>query len=50
VYRADNREEGEKALNDFLKKWKSAYPKVTKSLMENPYLLTFYKRSFLPRG
>jgi putative transposase len=42
VYRADNREQGEKALNDFVKKWKSAYPKVTKSLLENPYIVTFY--------
>jgi transposase-like protein len=42
VYRSSNREEGEKALNDFVKKWKSAYPKVTKTLLENPYILTFY--------
>lgn len=42
VYRSANREEGEKALNDFVKKWKLAYPKVTKSLIENPYTLTFY--------
>lgn len=42
VYRSDNREMGEKALDDFVKKWKSAYPKVTKSLMENPYIFTFY--------
>lgn len=42
VYRSENREMGEKALEDFVKKWKSAYPKVTKSLMENAYIFTFY--------
>ncbi len=42
VYRSENREMGEKALEDFVKKWKSAYPKVTKSLMETPYIFTFY--------
>jgi len=42
VYRSDNREEGEKALEDFVGKWQSAYPKVTKSLKENPYIFTFY--------
>lgn len=42
VYRSENREMGEKALEDFVKKWKSAYPKVTKSLLENPYIFTFY--------
>ena len=33
---------GEKALEDFVKKWKPAYPKVIKSLMENAYIFTFY--------
>lgn len=42
VYRSENREMGENALEDFVKKWKSAYPKVTKSLIENPYIFTFY--------
>lgn len=42
VYRSENRELGEKALEDFIKKWKPAYPKVTKSLMENAYIFTFY--------
>ncbi|MBU0906038.1 MAG: IS256 family transposase [Firmicutes bacterium] len=42
VYRSENRELGGKALEDFVKKWKSAYPKVTKSLMENSYIFTFY--------
>lgn len=42
VYRADNRELGEKALHEFVQKWQSAYPKVTKSLLENPYIFTFY--------
>lgn len=42
VYRADDHKLGEKALEDFVKKWKSAYPRVTKSLMDNPYILTFY--------
>ncbi len=42
VYRSENREIGVKALEDIVKKWKLAYPKVTKSLMENQYILTFY--------
>lgn len=42
VYRADNLEMGQKALQDFVDKWKSTYPKVTKSLLENPYIFTFY--------
>jgi putative transposase len=43
VYRADSQEGGQEALDDFCKKWKKAYPKLTKSLAENPYLLTFYR-------
>ncbi|GAE94738.1 mobile element protein [Gracilibacillus boraciitolerans JCM 21714] len=42
VYRAENRELGEKALKAFVDKWKTAYPKVTKSLEANPYIFTFY--------
>ena len=42
VYRAENRELGEKALKVFVDKWKTAYPKVTKSLEANPYIFTFY--------
>ena len=42
IYQSNNREMAEKALDEFESKWKSSYPKVTKSLVENPYLLTFY--------
>lgn len=42
VYRAENRELGEKALKVFVDKWKTAYPKVAKSLEANPYIFTFY--------
>lgn len=42
VYRAENLEMAQKALQDFVIKWKAIYPKVTKSLAENPYSLTFY--------
>ena len=42
IYRSINREMAEKALDEFESKWKSSYPKVTKSLVENPYLFTFY--------
>ncbi|PEU09277.1 MULTISPECIES: IS256 family transposase [unclassified Bacillus (in: firmicutes)] len=40
--RADTLEMGQKALQDFVDKWKSTYPKITKSLLENPYIFTFY--------
>ncbi|WP_028545645.1 transposase, partial [Paenibacillus taiwanensis] len=33
---------GRKALETFCDKWKAAYPKVIKSLCENPYMFTFY--------
>lgn len=42
VYRADSLEMGQKALQDFVGKWKSAYPKVTQALVNNPYIFTFY--------
>lgn len=42
VYRAENQELGEKALKAFVDKWKTAYPKVAKSLEANPYIFTFY--------
>ncbi len=42
VYRADNQEAGQVALDKFCSKWKKSYPKVTKSLAANDYLLTFY--------
>ena len=43
VYRADSQEGGQEALDAFCEKWQKAYPKLTKSLAENPYLLTFYR-------
>lgn len=42
VYRAENEEQGKAALEEFCTKWKSSYPKVVKSLQENPYIFTFY--------
>ncbi|MFP7289216.1 IS256 family transposase [Shouchella clausii] len=42
VYRATSKQEGQKALNDFVTKWKKVYPRATKSLEENPFILTFY--------
>ncbi|WP_050184062.1 IS256 family transposase [Domibacillus robiginosus] len=42
VYRAESAEEGQKALEAFCSKWQAVYPKVTKSLAENPYIFTFY--------
>lgn len=42
VYRAENQELGEEALKAFVDKWKTAYPKVTKSLESNPFIFTFY--------
>ncbi|WHI61115.1 IS256 family transposase [Mammaliicoccus lentus] len=43
VYRADSQEGGQEALDAFCEKWQKAYPKLTKSLAETPYLLTFYR-------
>jgi len=43
VYRADSQEGGQEALDAFCETWQKAYPKLTKSLAENPYLLTFYR-------
>lgn len=42
IYRAESAEAGREALNAFCDKWRSAYPKVTKSLSENSYIFTFY--------
>jgi transposase-like protein len=42
VYRAEDEQAGRLALEDFCSKWKSSYPKVVKSLHENPYIFTFY--------
>ncbi|MBO2944459.1 IS256 family transposase [Paenibacillus sp. F411] len=42
VYRAENEEQGKTALDELCTKWKSSYPKVVKSLQENPYIFTFY--------
>ncbi len=41
VYRAKDEKSGKAALQAFCDKWKSIYPKVTKSLQENPYMFTF---------
>lgn len=43
VYRAESRTSGEKALRAFVDKWKKTYPKVTQSLVSNPYIFTFYE-------
>lgn len=42
VYRCDDEAAGKAALVTFCDKWKTAYPKVVKSLRENPYIFTFY--------
>lgn len=42
VYRAESRKLGEEALKAFVEKWKTAYPKVTRSLESNPFIFTFY--------
>ena len=42
VYRAVNEQAAREALERFCNKWKAAYPKATKSLIENPYIFTFY--------
>ncbi|CAM3933055.1 Mutator family transposase [Mesobacillus zeae] len=42
VYRAESRGLAKEALKTFVDKWKAAYPRVTKSLESNPYVLTFY--------
>ncbi|GAA0349145.1 IS256 family transposase [Bacillus horti] len=42
VYRSDSRHEAQQELETFVSKWQSAYPRVTKALSDNPYLLTFY--------
>lgn len=42
VYRAESLEMGQQALHSFIEKWKSKYPKVTKPLLNNSYLFTFY--------
>jgi len=41
VYRAESLEMGQQALHSFVGKWKATYPKVTKPLLNNPYLFTF---------
>ncbi|MNJ39163.1 Transposase, Mutator family [compost metagenome] len=42
VYRAENENAGKNALQTFCNKWRAAYPKVVKSLQENPHIFTFY--------
>lgn len=42
IYKAANKEKGQKTLDTFCDTWKKAYPKVVKSLTDNAYLLTFY--------
>lgn len=42
VYTAPNKNEAIVKLNAFCAKWESIYPKVTTSLNQNEYLLTFY--------
>ncbi|MCC3380646.1 transposase [Paenibacillus sp. UY79] len=42
VYRAEDEAAGRAALKTFCDKWKPSYPKVVKSLSENPNIFTFY--------
>src|SRR5690625_2432999 len=45
IYRAESCEMGKEALITFVEKWKERYSKVTKPLIENPHILTFYSFS-----
>lgn len=40
VYRTESRELGKEELEAFVDKWKTTYPKITKSLELNPYIFT----------
>ena len=42
LYRADDKEKAEEALNAFINKWKKSYSKITQSLQDNLDLFTFY--------
>ncbi|UOR10444.1 IS256 family transposase [Halobacillus amylolyticus] len=42
LYRADNKEKAEEAMEAFIEKWKKSYAKVTQSLSDNQDLFTFY--------
>ncbi|GAQ19844.1 transposase [Oceanobacillus picturae] len=42
LYRADDKEKAEKALQAFIDKWKKSYSKITQSLKDNQDLFTFY--------
>ncbi|WP_368485981.1 transposase [Niallia circulans] len=42
VYSAESFEVGQQAPHSFGEKWKYTYLKVTKPLLNNPYLFTFY--------
>ncbi len=43
IYRSNDQESGQVALDQFCSKWQKSYPKVTKSLASNSHLLTFYQ-------
>ncbi|WP_277680298.1 IS256 family transposase [Gracilibacillus dipsosauri] len=43
VHQATDAETAKQALGAFCDKWGKSYKKVTQSLLENPYLLTFYQ-------
>lgn len=42
VYQADSREKAIEARLNFVEKWHTSYPRVTKAVLENDSLLTFY--------
>ena len=43
THQATDAESARVALHKFCDKWGKSYKKVTQSLLENPYLLTFYE-------
>ncbi|MFP7171966.1 IS256 family transposase [Terribacillus halophilus] len=42
LYRADDKDSAEEALEAFIEKWKKSYSKITQSLQANQDLFTFY--------
>ena len=43
IHQAKDAEAAKEALETFCEKWGKSYKKVTQSLLDNPYLLTFYQ-------
>lgn len=43
IYRQKNIDQGREALEAFILKWQKKYPRAVKPLIDNDYLITFYK-------